>query len=338
MTLDALHRFAQAALGRSLSPGEPMAGGGSDRRYVRFRDGAGSWVGVIAGNPAETRAFLSFTRHFAAQGIPVPGILSEDAAQGFYLLQDLGPDTLSDRLRAWRSEPDGAAQALAALRTVVRWLPVIQVRGGRGLDFSLCPGGPELGAAAFQDDLTLFLTRYVPRFAPAAAPSPAVVSDLAQLVGRLDAVPREHFCFRDFQARNVMWFQDGPLFLDYQSGRRGPLPYDLVSLLYSPDSGLAEPERQTLVADYLAALAGQGVRLERAAFTRDFHAFVLVRRLQALGAYARIAVEAGKPEYLDKIPPTLATLRELLEGGRFAFGLDSLEVWLGEVLGAGAAR
>jgi aminoglycoside/choline kinase family phosphotransferase len=59
---------------------------------------------------------------------------------------------------------------------------------------------------------------------------------------------------------------------------------------------------------------------------------VLVRRLQALGAYARIAVAEGKSAYLDKIPPALETLRGLIGGGRLRLGLPRLEAWLWQVL------
>jgi aminoglycoside/choline kinase family phosphotransferase len=125
-----------------------------------------------------------------------------------------------------------------------------------------------------------------------------------------------------------MWPSDGPVFLDYQSGRRGPLHYDLASLLFSPDTGLTDSQREPLVTDYLAALREQGVTLEAEPFLRDFYAFVLMRRLQALGAYARIAVQVGKPEYLAKIPPALQTLRDLFARGRLALGLPALEGWL----------
>jgi aminoglycoside/choline kinase family phosphotransferase len=335
MSIDSpLAEFAQRVLGQPLSPPEPMAGGGSERRFYRFRAGGRTWVGVISAVPAEMRAFLAFTTHFAAAGIPVPGILGADPARGLYLMEDLGEHPLSTWLERWRAEPGGGGRALRAVRTVVRWLPAIQVRGGRGLDYSLCHEGQELGKAAFEADVAHFLTEYVPRFVLRPGPDGAVRADLARLVERLDGMPRRHFCYRDFQCRNVMWPRGGPVFLDYQSGRRGPLPYDLVSLLYSPDTGLVEPEREALIEDYLAALAEQGVRPEREPFLRDFYAFVLVRRMQALGAYARIAVSMGKADYLAKIPPAVQTLRELLAQGRLSLGLPALESWLKGALDA----
>ncbi len=333
-TLPSLQAFSATVMGAPDGAPKPMAGGGSDRLFYRFRAGTRSWVGVLSGHAPELRAFLAFTAHFAAADIPVPVILGADPAHGLYLMEDLGEDSLAARLQHWRAEPGGGARALEAVRNVVQWLPVIQVRGGRDLDYSLCFEGQELGRAAFEADAAHFLAEYVPRFVLRPGPDAAVRADLARLMERLDAVPRAHFCYRDFQCRNIMWPRGAPVFLDYQAGRRGPLPYDLVSLLYSPDTGLAEAERDLLVADYLEALAGEGVRVEREPFLRDYYAFVLVRRMQALGAYARIAVSLGKSDYLAKISPAVRTLRDLLARGRFALGLPALEAWLRDVLDA----
>jgi aminoglycoside/choline kinase family phosphotransferase len=336
MSADALLQFAKAALGELALILEPMVGGGSDRKFHRLRAGTRTWVGVISSAPAEMRAFLAFTAHFAAAGIPVPRILAADERRGLYVMEDLGEHPLSAQLHAWRGEPGGAARALEALCAVVRWLPVIQVTGGQGLDYSLCYEGRELNRAGYEADVAQFLSAYVPRFVLRPGPDAAARADLTRLVERLDAVPRPHFCYRDFQCRNIMWPgpERGPVFLDYQSGRHGPLHYDLVSLLFSPDTGLEQAEREPLVDTYLAALAGQGVRPEREAFLRDFYAFVLIRRLQALGAYAHLAVTKGKPEYLGKIAPAVHTLRDLFARGRLSLGLPALEDWLRDALEA----
>jgi aminoglycoside/choline kinase family phosphotransferase len=337
--LDALQRFAEQALGAAVSAPEAMTGGGSERRFYRLRAGERSWVAVAGSAPEGMRAFLGFTRHFASVGIPVPAILGEDPVRAWYLMEDLGPLTLSEHLRRWRGEPGGRSRALDAVREVVRWLPVIQVRGGRGLDYGLCFKGRELGRAAFQADIDQFLAHYVPRFVLRPGPDAAVRRDLARLVERLDAVPRPHFCYRDFQCRNVMWphqaaQRGGPVFLDYQDGRRGPLHYDLASLLYSPDTGLEQAEREALFEAYWVALEQQGEAPRRDSFLGDFQAFVLMRRLQALGAYAYLAVAKGKPEYLAKIHPAVTTLRELLSAGHLRLGLPDLETWLFSALQA----
>ncbi len=332
-----LKEFAEKLLGEALSDGRSMPGGGSDRQYYRFicaPDEAGisrSVIGVIGRNEKENRAFLGFTAHFAAQGLPVPRILGADQARGLYVMEDLGDSTLARHLVQWRAVPAGRVMAMAALSRVIGWLPRFQVHGGAGLDYGLCFEGEELDAFVFETDLERFLRVFVSRHAPRTKPDERVLGELDLLVTRLETVPREHFCYRDFQSRNIMW-REGPVFLDYQAGRRGALQYDLASFLYSPDTGLDEKERAILMDTYLKGLKDCGVTIDKVSFLADFHPFLLVRRLQALGAYAHLADSRGEPAYLKKIPPALADLQNLMRQGKLQMGLPALEKWLAELL------
>ena len=333
---DALAALAEHVMGAPPEDVFTLPGGGSDRGFFRLVRGEGpedkpeSVVGVIGRNQKENAALLGFTRHFAGQGLPVPRIHATDEAQGVYIMEDLGDLTLADQLTVWRTNPLGKAMALAALTRVVGWLPRFQVHGGQGLDYGLCYERAEMDSLVFEADIERFLMVYVARHVPTLRPPQRVIDDLDTLVVRLATVPREHFCYRDFQTRNIMW-RDGPVFLDYQSGRLGALQYDLASFLYSPDTGLTEDQRTQLMEVYLTALADCGQSVERVSFLADFHLFVLARRLQALGAYGHLA-KTRSPDYLKKIPPALADLRNLQQTGKLTLGLPNLEAWLAKLL------
>ncbi|MDH4122243.1 MAG: phosphotransferase [Deltaproteobacteria bacterium] len=311
---------------------EKMKGGGSDRHFYRFPAGQ-PLVGVWGEDPAENQAFWVFTRHFAARGIPVPKLFGEDPVRGLYLMEDLGAHTLQEQLRLWRKE-ETPGRVLAALERVVDWLAVIQVAGGRGLDEGLFYQGRVLDRARFQADVDYFLAQYAGRYFPLLPPTPQVTAGLTALVDRVAAEDATHFCYRDFQTRNIMWPSDdrGPVFIDYQSGRWGPLAYDLVSLLFSPDSGLDEAGRETLTERYLAALATQGAPQQGDTFRQRLMDFVLIRRMQALGAYAYLAHVKHKPLLLEKIPGTLALLRGLLARPEVLAGEPELKTWLARLV------
>ncbi|MCZ6474616.1 MAG: phosphotransferase [SAR324 cluster bacterium] len=332
--LSQLQAFAEEKLSQALEPGQPMPGGGSARRFYRFRGGGSSWIGVIGSHAAENRAFLGFTLHFGGQGLPVPRIYAVDREQGFYLMEDLGDTTLAAQLAQFRGHPAGRVIAMATLHRIVGWLPRFQVHGGEGLDYGLCHEGEELDGEVFAADVRRFIDEYIPRHAKGSEPEERVLIELEVLITRLHSMPREHFCYRDFQPRNIMW-RDGPVFLDYQSGRRGALHYDLASFLYSPDTGLGEKERVQLIDVYLKALRDCGVAMDHISFLADFHPIVLVRRLQALGAYAQIGATEGKEDYLQYITPSLADLGQLLSQGKLSMGLPALEAWLKRIVMAG---
>ena len=325
--LERLRAWAGEVLGAPLAEGVRLPGGGSRRSFYRFAGPGRTAVAVIGSDRAENRAFLAFTRHFAARGIPVPGILGADEESGFYLMEDLGDATLADRLREWRAAPGEAGRAMAALREVVRRLARIQVEGGEGLDYRLCHEGEALDGPLFQADVERFLAEFGSGPEGAGKESVAVQAELDGLVKRLDAVERRHFCYRDFQPRNVMW-PGRPVFIDYQAGRRGALQYDLAALLYSPDSGLEGPEREALREEYLEALGGCGISFDREEFLADFPPFVLIRRLQALAAYARLEREKPLEGYGEKIPAALGELARFLEEEGAGAGFPVLQQWL----------
>ena len=335
---EALAALARKALGVPVLAIEPMAGGGSTREFWRLRLPEGSVVGMAGKDVEEVGDFLRLTAHLSAHHIPVPQIRAAEESRGLCLLEDLGTHTLADRLRAWRAEAAGAPLALNALHGVTRWLAVIQIRGGQGLDSALGRPPAQLNGEAFRADIQTFLGFYAARRLPEALqPSGAALAELDTLAERLNALPRDHFCYRDFQARNIMWCRrgpgtgEGPVFLDYQGGLNGPLAYDLASLLFSPDTGADAQERFLLLHAYLDALREQGMSVAPEAFLREFLPVALLRRLQALGAYVRIAEVSGKPVYLEKIPRALADLRALLEDDGLALGLPALQHWLGLV-------
>ncbi|MCH8883563.1 MAG: phosphotransferase, partial [SAR324 cluster bacterium] len=92
--------FATQALGVRPTRWERMAGGGSDREFHRLWAGEASYVAALCADRAECRAFVGWTPHFRARGIPVPQLFGERLAEGLYLMEDLGPETLCDRLVA----------------------------------------------------------------------------------------------------------------------------------------------------------------------------------------------------------------------------------------------
>lgn len=330
-SLETLKTLASENLG-GPSDFESIPGGGSERDYYRFSFEQKSIIGATGKNPTENAAFLGFTAHFSAQGIPVPEILGASEDQSCYLMQDLGEETLAQALKKMRKNKKSDS-AINAVREVISWLPRIQVRGGDGLDYSLCSEGQELNGKQFAKDVGRFLDHFLPVHAPEQIPSPMVMWDFNAFLGQLEEIERTHFCYRDFQARNIMWpsspdLPSPPVFLDYQSGRKGALQYDLASFLFSPDTGLNAKERGEMIELYLENLAGCGVKPEPEVFEKDLYKMVFIRRIQALGAYGELGGKPGGEAYLEKIPAALSTLRELAQQKRFSFGLPALEDWL----------
>ncbi len=140
-------------------------------------------------------------------------------------------------------------------------------------------------------------------------------TDFIDLIDRLAAVRTDSFMFRDFQSRNIMIREGEVWFIDYQGGRQGALSYDVASLLYDAIVEIPDNQREELLAYYI-----QQLKLYRPVdedtFRNDYYHFVLIRLLQALGAFGLRGLYERKQHFLDSIQPGLRQVDALFDSGR----------------------
>ena len=102
----------------------PLAQSGSHRRYYRFTfEDNSTLIGAYNEDVTENRAFFEYTRFFDAQGLNVPKLLAIHEDQKHYLLNDLGTQTLYDKLCEIRKENGGFQEVMDDYRKVVAALP-----------------------------------------------------------------------------------------------------------------------------------------------------------------------------------------------------------------------
>jgi aminoglycoside/choline kinase family phosphotransferase len=99
--------------------------------------------------------------------------------------------------------------------------------------------------------------------------------------------------------------------VDYQGLRLGRAEYDLASLLYDPYVNLSRTERSELLRYY-----AQHRGLDLNELREVFYLCAAQRLMQALGAYANLSRNLGKPHYLQHIPAAVANLNEVCQEGR----------------------
>ena len=322
--MDALRQLFERHFGQPATSVAPVQGGlgGSGRLIVRLSSAQHSAIGILNTVREENLAFLSFTRHFLKHGLAVPQIYAEDATGTAYLEEDLGDTTLYQYLTAHRRGPELAPQVLEAYRRVVEELPRFQVEAARGIDYSLCYPRAAFDAQSIHWDLNYF-KYYFLKLAGAEFHEQALEEDFARLTSRLLSAGQECFLYRDFQSRNVMLKEGSPYFLDYQGGRRGAPHYDIASLLFDAKADLPPTVRDELLGQYLEALA-RHMKVDRGRFLADYPAWVLVRILQALGAYGYRGYYERKAHFLQSVPYALRNLRWLWENSTLAAGLPAL--------------
>jgi len=297
---------------------------GSERQLWRLHGTDGrTAIGVENPDAGENAAFIGFTSHFRACGLPMPEIYAEDRDARLYLEEDLGDETLFEMLNRERGDTlEIPASVAAVYEETVRLLPRIQIQAGRGIDYALCYPRNAFDRRSMMWDLNYF-KYYFLKLAGVPVHEQKLENDFDALCGFLLQAEREHFLYRDFQSRNVMVRGGKPWFIDYQGGRKGALHYDLASLLLDAKANLPFEFRDRLKQVYLKA-ASEIAPVDPQKFERHYRGYALIRILQAMGAYGFRGFYERKAHFLQSVPYAIRNLEHLLQQGELPVPLPAL--------------
>ena len=282
---------------------------GSNRRYYRLTGDGGTAIGVYNADRKENEAFIGFSRSLRKAGVAVPEIYAEDLSYGLYLQQDLGDVTLYSLLTDIKKANNGAFtdQLKNIYKKVLKSLVVIQTKGTENIDFNLCYPRPSFDRQSMMWDLQYF-KYYFLKLSHVIFDEQALENDYNVLIDYLLEVKHDYFLYRDFQSRNIMIVDGEPWFIDYQGGRRGALQYDVASLLYDAKADIPQAVREELLAYYMDLLGDN-----KDDFESHYYAYVLIRIMQAMGAYGYRGFFERKEHFLKSIPFALANLSSIID-------------------------
>jgi len=303
---------------------ERLPGAGSNREYYRITDENGkTYIGCVGTSKDENHAFLSLAKHFTKRKLPVPKVLAESEDELRYIQNDLGTLSLYDAIKGGRDAGGRYnVKEKELLKRTIRELPNVQIRGARGLDFSVCYPQPAFDQEGILFDLNYFkycfLKETLPDFHELKLE--ANFRLLAKDLEASTTTPTEAFLYRDFQARNVMLDAKGkPYFIDFQGGRRGPYYYDVASFLWQAAARYSDSLRKELIREYYDALKQYTEVPSFRAFNEKLQLFVLFRTMQVLGAYGFRGYFERKAHFIESIPFAIQNLRDLLAKNDFPY-------------------
>jgi aminoglycoside/choline kinase family phosphotransferase len=294
--------FPKAASVRAL----PTSG--SDRQYFRvdFEDGSsGSILAVYNPDVQENIAWNSFSSHFRSLGFHVPEILARDESYRYFLLQDLGNTSLFYHVSQGINE-----EVIDYYKSTLQDLIRFQVEGIKGLDLDVAYPATAFDRRSVMWDLNYFKYYFV-------KPNGIIFNearledDFEVFAAHLLAAEAEYFMYRDFQSRNIMIHNNALWYIDFQGGRKGPLQYDLVSLLFQARANLSPELRSELKSYYLNELE-KVLPDTTTTFNKHYPAFILFRLMQVLGAYGFRGQLQRKTHFLQSIKLAVESLSEQL--------------------------
>jgi aminoglycoside/choline kinase family phosphotransferase len=281
----------------------PASSDASFRRYFRAFTARGTFI-VMDAPPGkeDVRPYLKVGALLAQLGAHVPHVYESDIARGLLLLEDLGTTSYLQRLEAADDPEPLYADAL-------RVLADIQVQGGETAS-ELAP----YDRAELARELALmpqWFCRVHLGIEPTEAEQEMFARTFEFLISAALAQPQV-FVHRDYHSRNLMVLSErNPGVIDFQDALRGPIGYDLVSLLKDCYIGWPRARVEGWVGGYRGVLVARGVAAASGSqFLRDFDLIGVQRHLKVLGIFARLWHRDGKPGYLPDLPRTLDYVRD----------------------------
>jgi len=287
-----------------------LSASGSNRRYFRLKSINTSVIGVAGTSIDENCAFIYMSNHFFSKGLPVPKVLAQTTDGKFYLQEDLGDISLFDCL-AERNTCNFEENEKILLHKTMKQLPLFQVKGADGFDFSICYPQPEFNFRTILWDLNYFKYCFL-KLTGLEFQENRLEDDFTNLANILLQSQTDTFMYRDFQSRNVMVKNNKPYFIDFQGGRKGPLQYDVASFLWQAKAKYNTELREELLQTYLLALQ-ELMPVNEDDFRKQLKHFVVFRTLQVLGAYGFRGFFEKKSHFLQSIPFAMDNLRMILQ-------------------------
>jgi hypothetical protein len=277
---------------------EPLTGDASARRYFRLQKNASQTAILMDASRAREiiAPFVQINLHLQKLGFSVPTILARDDENGFLLLEDFGDETFSSLL-----ENQSAPEELFALATDVL------------IDLHKNPQAAPKDLRTYHpqkmlEDLELFLEWHP-------------VSEMAKVEFRtawLAVLSLAHqvpssLLLRDYHVANLMLLPEREGIrraglLDFQDAYRGPVTYDLISLLEDARHDLPSGLKEKMLARYL----DQFPSLDRKQFETSLAILAALRHTRVLAVFEKLDRE-GKSDYKKLYSPRVERmLREAL--------------------------
>ncbi len=279
----------------------------SFRRYLRVDTATPGLSRIVMDAPPDkedSRPFVKVAALMREAGVTAPEVLAWDEPQGFMLLDDLGRQTMLDRIDRDHAEANRPRyeQAIDAL---IRW----QLASKAGVL-------PPYDAALLQRELQLFPDWYLAKHRGVAVEGKLkeTLDKTFALIVQENLRAAPVYVHRDFMPRNLMVRGDSETslgVLDFQDAVYGPITYDIASLMRDAFLSWDEDFVIDITVRYWQAARKAGLPVDEdfGDFYRAVEWMGLQRHLKVAGIFARLTLRDGKPKYLADTPRFIAYIR-----------------------------
>ncbi len=323
MQVDKIKQLFKANFAEKIQQISKLPISGSSREYYKISTEFRTVIATYGLEKKENEAFIYLAEHFLKKGINVPKVYAENLDHGVYLQEDLGNKTLYSEILNQRKKKNFSDALFDTYKKVLQELLKIQTKGAAGLDFTICYPRAAFDEQSIFWDLNYFKYNFL-KLSGITFDEQWLENDFKKFAKFLLQADTHFFLFRDFQSRNIMLVNDKVFLIDFQGGRKGALQYDLASLLYDAKAEIPENMRAKL-KHYYTEILEKETQISPKAFDKHYFAFVLIRIMQAMGAYGFRGIIEKKEHFLQSIPPALLNLEQVLKSCYFLDEMPELK-------------
>jgi len=291
-----------------------LSGDGSDREIYRLSCGKSSVIIVVNDHPLsndlginENDSFYYICNHLKAKGVGTPEVYEYRRDRGWFIVEDLSDVHLQDEALKIKHDP---VKLEELYKKVLNILPLIQIKGAQGFDTNKIHSAPYDKHFVRKWESGYFFRSFLKGYLNLEISEDFLEDEFDELADKLYSVDGSFFLYRDFQSKNIMITQKQIRFLDFQGGRKGPLHYDLSSLLLDPYVDINDKLRQSLMEYYLGQLESL-IPIDKEKFLSEYPFIALHRAMQVLGAFAYLSMVKKKLHFKKYIPPAIKNLKKL---------------------------
>ena len=250
------------------------------------------------------KPFIHIAQTLEQADVHTPKILAMDLQQGFLLLSDFGDQLLLNMLHPETANHyyQHAIKTLFKIQSCPIDDPMLNLFNHEFMlkEMNLCPEWflKAYLALELSKEENVLLQKTIEWIAAEVAKQPLT------------------FIHRDYHSRNLMLLNNETEIalgvIDFQDAMRGPLTYDLVSLL--KDCYISWPRARILEwVEFFHTQNALASTYSLAEFIRAFDLCGLQRHLKVLGIFCRLHLRDNKPGYLKDLPLTLKYVLECTE-------------------------
>ncbi|MEG6508320.1 tRNA (adenosine(37)-N6)-threonylcarbamoyltransferase complex ATPase subunit type 1 TsaE [Methyloligella sp. 2.7D] len=254
--------------------------------------------------------FVAVGEALRARGLAAPEIYAADLEDGFLLLEDLGPRVFGAEFARGESQAVLTREAVDVLLHLAKLPPQDALPVPNATAYAL----PSFDVEAMLTEVSLLVDWLWPALHETRAEDGKPPADLSEdflaiwrpLLQDI-AADDPGWILRDYHSPNLIWLpeRDGLQrvgLLDYQDAMRGPLAYDLVSLLQDARVDVPAALEAELLDYYCASRDGFDSSFSSDRFLRSYALLGAQRASKILGIFARLAKRDGKRGYLAHMP------------------------------------